>query len=300
MNIRYGRVFKVPRKIIRLFLSAIYPIVIKVWPLPKVLSIEETIDEIRMGNKSICRFGDSEFLYIVDKINLPYQNQNEKLRIKLREILKFSNPNILVGLPIGYHSLINLNKESRRTWRSQIAWIYPRLMKHLDLSKTYYNASMTRLYMDYEDTSKSSFLFYKVMQLWEGREILLIEGEKSRLGSGNNLFDKSEKVERILGPAQNAFEKYDQLLKEALKQPKDKLILVALGPTAKLLVYELAMNGYQALDIGNIDIEYEWYLRGAKEKVKIPGKFTSEAKGGRSVEDIFDTAYQSQIIKKIL
>lgn len=300
MDIRYGRLFKVPRKIIKLLLSAIYPAVIRIWPLPRVLSIEETIDEIRSGNKSICRFGDSEFLYIIDKINLPYQSQNEQLRIKLREILKFSNLDILVGLPIGYHSLHNLKKKSRRTWRSQIAWIYPRLRKYLDLSKTYYNASITRLYIDYEDPSRSSFLFHKVMEIWEGREVLLIEGQNSRLGAGNNLFEKAAKIERILGPAHNAFEKYDQLILEAIKHPKYKLILVAMGPAAKLLVYELAMKGYQALDIGNLDIEYEWYLKGAKEKVRIPGKYTSEAKGGRVVEDITDLVYQSQIIKKIL
>lgn len=300
MDIRYGRLFKVPRKIIKLLLSAIYPAVIRIWPLPRVLSIEETIDEIRCGNKSICRFGDSEFLYIIDKINLPYQRQNERLRSKLKEILKSNDPNILIGLPIGYHSLNNLKESSEITWRSQIAWIYPRLRQHLDLSKTYYNASMTRLYIEYEDTSRSSVLFHKVMQLWEGREVLLIEGEKSRLGVGNNLFEKTLKVDRILGPAHNAFDKYSELLQEVRKQPKNKLVLVALGPTAKLLVFELAKQGYHALDIGNIDIEYEWYLRGARDRIKIPGKYTSEAKDGRSVDEIPDQTYQAQIIKKIL
>ncbi len=218
----------------------------------------------------------------------------------LIDILKFSREDILVGLPIGYHSLNNLKKNSKKTWRSQITWIYPRLRKYLNLSKTYYNASMTRLYMDYEDTSKSSVLFQKVMKIWEGKEIILIEGEKSRLGAGNNLFEKASSVNRILGPAHNAFDRFDKLLQEAKKQPKNKLFLVAMGPTAKPLVFELAKQGYQALDIGNLDVEYEWFLKGVTEKVKIPGKYTSEAKGGREVEDLEDPLYHSQIVAKIL
>jgi hypothetical protein len=73
-----------------------------------------------------------------------------------------------------------------------------------------------------------------------------------------------------------------------------------MGPTAKPLCYELALKGYQAIDIGNLDVEYEWYLRGATTKIKIPGKYTSEAKGGRIVAEINDENYQAQIIKKIL
>jgi glycosyltransferase family protein len=300
MNIRYGKQFKVLRKIAKEILSAMYPLVIWIFPLPKVLSIEETIDKIQNGHKSICRFGDSEFLYIIDKINLPYQRQNVQLRDKLMKILKFNNPEILIGLPIGYHSMLNLKKDSRKIWRSQISWVYPRLRKHLDLHKVYFNASMTRLYIEYEDTSKSKVLFEKIKKLWEGRDLLIIEGEKSRLGVGNNLFKEARKIVRILGPAHNAFDRFDEILNEALNQSKDKLVLVAMGPTAKPLVYELAQNGFQALDIGNIDIEYEWYLRGVKERIKIPGKYTSEASEGRIVEDVDDDAYKQQIIATYL
>jgi hypothetical protein len=107
-------------------------------------------------------------------------------------------------------------------------------------------------------------------------------------------------VSRVLGPAQNAFTQFDHILNFACVQSKEQLILVAMGPTAKPLCYELALNGFQALDIGNLDVEYEWFLRGAKEKIKIPGKYTSEAKGGRIVEDILDIEYLNQVVAKFL
>jgi glycosyltransferase family protein len=300
MNLRYNKFFKLPRKTVKIFLSFIYSIVVKTLPLPRVLSIDETIDKILNGRCSICRFGDGEFLYIIDHLNLPFQRQDSILRNKLKDILISNEKDILIGLPVGYHSMENLTKKSRLTWRSQISWIYPRLYKYIDRDKIYYNASMTRLYADYEDKTICRHYFEKIMKIWEGRDVLIVEGEKSRLGVGNNLFEKAIKVERILAPMHDAFSKYSELIEEILTHDKIKLVLIALGPTATAMAYDVAKQGYQALDIGNIDIEYEWYLRKAEYKEKIPGKYTSEVPGGRQVEDIFNREYTDQIIKRIL
>ena len=296
MNLQYSPLFKLPRKIFKYFLSAIYPIVIKFYPLPKIKSIPETIEKIILDKVSICRFGDGELLYITEKRSLPFQKQNKRLREYFIKILKSEEKNILVGLPIGFYSLVNLKKETKLTWRAIISWTYPSVFRYLNHKKQYYNASMTRLYMDYEDTSHSDEWFKKVRSIWNNKNILLIEGEKSRLGIGNNLFENANTVKRILGPSQDAFDQFDNLLSFASKQDKNQLILIAMGPTAKPLCYELALQGFQAVDIGNLDVEYEWFLRGAIDKIKIPGKYTSEAKGGRLVDDIDDKQYQSQII----
>lgn len=300
MSIRYNKRFNIPRQIAKHFLSVCYPLIKLVHKFPKVLSVEETLDKIIQETCSICRYGDGEFLYIIDKLNLPFQCYDSVLRNRMIEILISNSSNILIGLPIGYSSHENLNKSSIKTWRSQISWIYPRLKKYLDMNKVYYNSSMTRVYIDYVNKSDSIRYFEKLKKIWEGREVVLIEGEKSRLGVGNDLFENVSKLKRILAPMHNAFSKIDEISREVLKHEKTKLILIALGPTATVLAYDLAREGYQAIDIGNIDIEYEWFLRGATNKVKIPGKYTSEAKDGRIVEDVDDPLYQSQIIRKIL
>ncbi len=46
----------------------------------------------------------------------------------------------------------------------------------------------------------------------------------------------------------------------------------------------------------HIDVEYEWYLRKAKEKIQIPGKFVNEVTGGRDFSECDDPAYKKQII----
>lgn len=300
MNIRYGKFFHYPRQIAKHILALIYPIVIKIWPLPNVMSIEETIQEIIVHKKSIVRFGDSEFLYLIDKLNLPYQKYDYKLANEFKQILKSDEDKILVGLPSGYYNLGLLNNEGIIFWKSQISWVYPRLRRYLDRQKTYANASMSRLYIELKDKSESEKLFALVKNIWHNRNLLIVEGEKSRLGVGNDLFENAISIKRILGPAHNAYDKYEEILKEALKTDKNTLVLIAMGPTAKPLAFNLAKFGYQAIDIGNIDIEYEWYKRGVQSKIKIPGKYTSEASGGRIVEDIQDKKYESEIIAQFI
>lgn len=218
MDLQYGIFFKYPRKLFKHILSLSYPLVIKIYPLPKVKSIPETIDKILADQCSICRFGDGELLFIVEKRSLPFQRQDVRLRDYFIKILNSENSDILIGLPVGYYSLENLKPSSKRTWRAIISWTYPRVRGFLNKDKEYYNASMTRLYMDYEDTTHSEAWFKKVRSIWDDRDILLIEGEKSRLGVGNDLFKNARSLKRILGPAHHAFDQFDNLLNFAKTQ----------------------------------------------------------------------------------
>lgn len=78
-----------------------------------------------------------------------------------------------------------------------------------------------------------------------------------------------------------------------------RLILIALGMTATVLAYDLSKAGFWAIDIGHIDVEYEWFLRGVTEKIALNGKFVNEVSGGREVSEINDPIYEKQIIKVI-
>jgi len=99
-------------------------------------------------------------------------------------------------------------------------------------------------------------------------------------------------------PPENSFDYYDIIFNEAVKIEKRKLILIVLGPTATILAYNLHNVGYQAIDIGHVDIEYEWFLRNATEKIKIENKYTNEVKGGNdNIEYIYDNDdYYNQIM----
>ena len=169
----------------------------------------------------------------------------------------------------------------------------------IDLKKVYYDSFITRFYMDYRDKKKSELILNQLFKIWNDKDIVIIEGKESRLGAGNDLFFNCKSIERIICPQKDSYSKYKEILTEAMKIEKDKLVLIALGPTATVLAYDLCQRGYRALDIGHIDIEYEWFLLKAKEKVKLTCKFIGEVNDGENVIDIQDDKYYSQIIKII-
>ena len=114
------------------------------------------------------------------------------------------------------------------------------------------------------------------------------------------MFDNMKSIKRILCPIKNSFNVYEKIIKEVLKIKEKRLILLALGPTATLLAYDLYKLGYQSIDIGHVDIEYEWYLRKAKRKIIIENKYVNEAKnGGKKIFKIKDKKYYKKIIFKI-
>ena len=109
--------------------------------------------------------------------------------------------------------------------------------------------------------------FDQIKGLWNKEEVLIVEGEYTRFGVGNDLLDNAKKVQRIIAPAKNAFGQYQKIKDVVCRHGKNKLILAILGPTATVLAYDLAREGYWTVDIGQLDVEYGWYLLGAQKRV---------------------------------
>lgn len=175
-------------------------------------------------------------------------------------------------------------------------------LKLVNKKKKYYSLDISRFYFKYKDKSKIPKYISNLKKLWNNRDIIFVEGEHSRCGYKNDLFDNAKSLKRIICPSFNAFEIYDKILSSVLKIDKDKLILIALGPTASVLAYDLSKNGYQAIDIGHADVEYEWYLRKftLEKKIIINHKFIVGLNNIKDVENFTDEKYNNQIIDKIL
>jgi glycosyltransferase family protein len=269
---------------------------------PNVVSANDTIDILLKTNLSLCRYGNGEFLLITERNTTgELQEVNESLILRLKEILKSKNDKILVGIPDVFSNLFQ-STYSKLGWWSVFLMKYRRdIYNILDLNKTYYDSFLTRPYVascyNYEYTKN---IFEKIKKLWNNKNVVIIEGEKTRLGVNNNLLKNAKSIKRILCPARNAYSKYEQILQESLKLSKDNLILIALGSTATVLAYDLSLQDYQAIDIGHLDIEYEWFLENKKSTFAVKYKFTNEAKGGHDVENIENIEYNNQILCKIL
>lgn len=265
---------------------------------PQILTIDETLNYLLDHKCSISRFGDGE-LKIASGLSIRFQEYDGQLSQRLREILKSSSPECLVCLTDIFYDINWMKTKSYEySWRI-MAEHRQEWTDMLDLNKVYGNTNITRFYMDRSNKDNSERWFNQLKRIWENQKIVLVEGEKSRLGYHNDLFKDVVSIERILCPAKNAYSYYNQILDEVKKIDKNKLILIALGPTASVLAYDLSILGYHALDVGHVDIEYEWFLQKATEKVKIEGKYTNEALNGDQVSDEVDDEYEGQIISRI-
>jgi glycosyltransferase family protein len=160
------------------------------------------------------------------------------------------------------------------------------------------DSMISRFYIRYKNLTGIDNYVKKLKQIWDNRNIIIVEGEASKLGVGNDLFDNAASIRRILCPKVDAFRKYDEILSAVKKNYiENDLVLVALGPTATCLAFDLSKEGIQALDVGHLDIEYEWFLCGAKEKIPVKNKHVNEVgELGESLENCKDVLYQKQII----
>ena len=269
---------------------------------PIVESGDKAIDLIVDKKVSMCRFGDGEFAVIAGENRQKFQKADEELAKRLKEVLSSAWEETIICIPDIYGDLSKYNLDCKYNIRAYMTEKVRRQhYELLDFEHIYYDAYLTRPYASYIDnnTDAPKKRFQNLQRIWKGRDILIIEGEKTRMGVGNDLFDNAKSIIRILGPAEHAFDRYEDILNEALKQDKERLVLIAMGATATVLAYDLAKAGYQALDIGHIDMEYEWMLAGKGKKVEVKHKYNNEVAGGDKVEDVKDSIYEGQIVTKI-
>lgn len=265
---------------------------------PNVQSIDKTMDKIINEKCSVARYGDGEFK-VINGTGNGFQRADDKLALKLKSILLTEEEKFIVCLPDIFSDLSIYKTHAQLFWKEYLIFNRYKIYRLLKKNKLYYNSFVTRLYMDWLDQNKSKSWFIKLKQVWDKRDVVIIEGEGSRLGVGNDIFDNANSISRILAPAENAFDKYDSILEEVSSIDKSSLVLIALGQTATVLAYDLYKLGYQAIDIGHLDIEYEWFLMKAEKKVSIPNKYVNEAQGGKEFTEIEDIEYLNQIICEI-
>lgn len=245
---------------------------------------DETFYALTVQNKSLSRFGDGEIAWIYkDAKGYFGQENSDELSENLRKVIMSDDQDILIGVPDFFGEMQGYDNRRKKSREVHLAKYGNRWMELLDDNKTYVDALITRVYLGRSDINyENTFNLWK--NVWNNRRVTLIEGEKTCFGVGNDLLDNVAQLERIIAPAENAYSKYEDIFQTALLYDKNTLFLIALGPTATVLAYALSRKGYQAIDIGHLDIEYEWYLSGTKEKKKVVGKYVNEAGGMPSQE----------------
>lgn len=233
-----------------------------------VHSIDETIDALTDSDKSLVRFGDGEIVLIAG-IASATQQGDEKLGEELVKVLSSNDDKLLVAVYDVFEGMKHLHKQSQLFWKKHLLKYRKYYNHYCSLDRIYYNTFMSRCYYSMKDRSPCVKWFDKIQDIWKDKDIVVVEGERTHNGVGNDLFIRAHQVERIICPARNAYDKYFDILNVCLKCDKDKLFLLSVGATAKPLAYDLFHKGYRVIDIGNLDLEYEWFLRQSPGKMKL-------------------------------
>lgn len=224
----------------------------------------ETIELLKKGY-SIGRFGDGEINIAMGKTyGINFQKYSVELQRNLQELLgenSFANEKFLIGIPqimstyqgFCYKQIISwsIYNSSKRNW----------LIKHLydeGQGQQYGDAFFARV-NGFKNYSRVEF-YNKITllkEIWNQKRILIVEGEKVRLGVDNDLLSTAETIARILVPALNAYDYYDEIVKCVVEQNNIDMVLIVAGPMATVMAYDLYKKGFQVIDIGQFNDDYK-------------------------------------------
>lgn len=234
----------------------------------KVHTIEETIEELIHTEKSMLRFGDGEITMIRGR-SLKLQQVEPEIIEGLKRLLAYQKDELIVTIPEIFEDLSIYRRESRQFWKDHLLFSRKIYEKYCNPAREYYNTSVSRFYITLADKSRCGEWVKGIRQIWAGKFVVVVEGERTHNGVGNDLLDTAAGIERIICPSSNAYRRLDEIAAACKEYPRDRLFLISLGVAAKFLAEELFREGFRALDIGHLDMEYEWYLGQATAKEEV-------------------------------
>lgn len=222
---------------------------------PRVLSTTETLERIIEKQMSICRFGDAEFDICQNKDKTDkWQRSSRKLTERLIEIINSQENNLLICIPP-----FNCQYNNIKNWYGKLSfWEYYWLKRYKELRplfqlEEYGNSFVSRDAVFYENSLD------KIKEIWNNQKVVFVHGKGGRFEILPVLFDNIKQMSELLVPPINAFDEYEEIFEKCMEYERDWMFLIAAGPTATVLAYDLHKSGYQALDIGHLPNCYEQY-----------------------------------------
>ena len=134
------------------------------------------------------------------------------------------------------------------------------LIKNCNSQMIYMDAAITQMYQNYEKYD-FEYYFQQFQKLFEKKDITVVCGQGVLDNIQYNALYVCNSVEYIYAPNKDAFSQYDEILGRILQSDRKRIICIILGPTAKVLVYDLFKNGRTAWDIGHFLKDYDAYMR---------------------------------------
>lgn len=214
------------------------------------LNYQETVNEILHNNKSIVRFGDDVFDLLLG-IGLYFNNwrqtYNPSLAKRLKEVLASANPNLLVCFNPEFILKTKAEFIAAGIGEQHHFWTHSKifLKDYIHRDQRYGSA------LSFQERYNTQIPYQEIVSYLKEKNIVIVTSNIARFN--NKQF--GETTYYIEAPKDNAWDMYPTIMQNILnhicKLPKDKtLVLASLGPTSKVLVFDLVQQGYIAWDTG--------------------------------------------------
>lgn len=263
----------------------------------KILDATETSEILSNSEIGFVRFGDSELKMLYRHYDIGFQKYDVLLASRLYEIINYTGEDIYIGLPLPLDRLDKFKFKVAMSWASYFVREYTDLQTISFPKNLYLDTQVTRS-NEYADRSVSTVVYRNLKKIWQNQRVLIVEGDQSRLGVGNDLLNNAQHVSRILVPSENAFDYYDEILATTISHAHSyDLVIAAIGPTATVLGFDLR-GVIKTFDLGHVDIQYEFILRNVSDVKAIPGKYTNESINKVNYR-VYDEKYESEVLKRI-
>lgn len=209
---------------------------------PAVMSAEETLKIVVEKKLSFSRIGDGEFNLIIDETNV-FNNNDDQLKQRLIEISEAKHScNCLICL----NNYKPKNNVMNKWFLYHGLFALPRILSTVKFQKQNFGDA----YFLCKTLNQKSITAIK--SIWQNRKILFVCNEASLCQDDvYDLFNNVKEKKFLFVPAKDAFNNYNEILKEIKTYTSEWIIYLECGATASVLSWDLAQMGYRALDMGD-------------------------------------------------
>jgi len=214
------------------------------------LDYQETVDEILYNHKSIVRFGDDVFDLLLG-IGLYFNNWRQayspSLALRLKEVLAANNPNLLVCFNPEFILKTKAEFVAAGIGEQHHFWTHSKvfLKDYIHVGQRYGSA------LSFQERYNASIPYDKLVQHLKSKHLVIVASNTARFNN-QKLGLTTTYIE---APSSDAWDSYDGIMKKVMSTvgslpTRDTLVLTSLGPTSKVMVFDLAQAGYTAWDTG--------------------------------------------------
>lgn len=229
--------------------------------IPKITGLLETAQYLKYTNNSLVRFGDGE-ISLMERKGTFFQRADKALSIRLREVFKSNEPSLCIAVLNIVNDCYGLSEEQYRYYKYYKTfkeWI----LKNANYSKQYFDAHISSPFIVTNNTSCElvDLVYKELRDIWRDKNIVILRGDNGEHYSWD-VFDTAKSQKVYFADSKEAWIHYEKYKNILMNEDKDKLFILSIGPTSKVLAYDLVKEGRRVLDTGHLAKDYNCFING--------------------------------------